>query len=161
MDEHGVRARSTPVSARGLRGAVLVAGEETEGRFALVETVEVRGSEPPSHLHHREDVALYVLNGAVDVWVAGRWSEAPAGAAVFVPRHVEHAFVVTTGVARVLTLFVPAGFEGFYREVGAAGLRHPDAERLVTAAARYGCEIAGPAPATRGPSVASRWASGS
>ena len=136
--------------------SVLVAGEETEGRFALVETVEARGSEMPGHLHHREGEALCVLDGVVDIWVAGRRREASAGAVVFVPRLVEHALVVRTGPARVLSLFVPAGFEGFYRDVGAAGLRHVDAERLVTTAARYGCEIVGPVPATSGPGAENR-----
>ena len=135
---------------------MLVAGEETEGRFALVETVEARGSEMPGHLHHREGEALCVLDGVVDVWVAGRRREASAGAVVFVPRLVEHALVVKTGTARVLSLFVPAGFEGFYRAPSqpapAATLPPapdgpPDISQLLATAAAHGVEILGPPPA--------------
>lgn len=70
----------------------------------------------------------------------------PAGMAVFLPRGVERAFVVTTETARVLVFMVPAGFEGCYREVGAAGGSSLEVERLVPTAAKYGYEITGPRP---------------
>ena len=143
MDEHGLRVGPVSVPEHGPRGAVLVGGEETGGRFALVEKVEERGAEPPRHLHHWEDEALYVLEGSLDVWVAGEWVEVTAGAAVFLARGVEHAFAVSTERARVLVFLAPAGFERFYREMDAV---EPEVERLVATAARYGCEITGPAP---------------
>jgi len=48
--------------------AVLVWGEETAGRYGLVERVEERGAHPPRHLHLREDEALYVIEGSTSVW---------------------------------------------------------------------------------------------
>ena len=150
MDAFGLRAGPMSVSVHEQRRvAVLIAGEGTGGRFALVETVEVRSAKEPRHLHHREDETLYVLEGALSVWVGGGWVEAPAGTAVFLPRGVEHAFVVATAAARVLTILAPAGFEGFYREMDTAGEYPPDVERLVATAARYGCEITGPTPKGR------------
>ena len=143
MDELGLKARSSSPACEA-RIAVLVAGEETAGRCGLVETVEERGAKPPRHLHHWEDETLYVIEGSLSVWVASEWVEAPAGTAVFLPRGVEHAFFAATEKARVLSFFVPAGFERFYREMAAAGPL--DVEHLVTMAARYGCEITGPAP---------------
>ena len=143
MDEFGLKVRPSP-GVREARIAVLVAGEETAGRCGLVQTVEERGAKPPRHLHHREDETLYVIEGSLSVWVAGEWLEVPAGTAVFLPRGAEHTFVAATEKARVLSFFAPAGFERFYREVAGAGPL--DVERLVTIAARYGCEITGPAP---------------
>ena len=155
--------RATAAAARGRRAgeragraaldhsghaAVLVAGEETGGRFALVELVLARGAEPPCHRHHWEDETLYVLAGALRVRVGDAWVEAPAGAAVFLPRGGEHGLVVTTREARVLAALTPAGFEGFYREVAGAA---PGLERLVALAARYGCEITGPPPTSPAP----------
>lgn len=130
--------------AREPRVSVLVAGEETGGAFALVDAVETKGAWLPCHLHNREDEALYVLEGSLKVWVAGGWVDAPSGWAVFLPRGVEHAHVVATEAARVFVLFVPAGFEGFYRELGAADASSLGLERPVATAARYGCEITGP-----------------
>lgn len=139
MDEYDLKTRPSPPAPE-----VLVAGEETGDRFALIETVEEPGTEPPRHLHHREDETLYVIEGSLSVWVAGRWVEAPVGTAVFLPRGLEHAFVAATERARVLSFFTPAGFEEFYRETAAVGSL--DVERLVTMAAIYGCEITGPTP---------------
>jgi quercetin dioxygenase-like cupin family protein len=139
VDEYGLNTRP-----RCPPPEVLVAGEETAGRCGLVETVEESGTEPPRHLHHREDETLYVIEGSLSVWVAGRWVEAPVGTAVFLPRGLEHTFVAATERARVLSFFAPAGFEEFYRETGAVGSL--DVERLVTMAASYDCEITGPTP---------------
>ena len=131
------------------RASILVTGAETGGRFALVETIEVRGAEPPRHLHHGEDETLYVVEGELRVWLAGQWHDAPAGSALTLSRGVEHGCAVVTEEARVLTVLAPAGFEGFHRE-----LEEPRAgatlERLVITAARYDCEITGP-PLGAGP----------
>ena len=134
-------------------GAILLGSAETAGRLALIETVEEPGGEPPCHRHHWEDKLLYVLAGALNVYVAGRWIDAPAGAVVWVPRGVEHTYVAAAEHTRVLAMFTPAGFEEFYRELDAP---HPWAcgiEQLVATAARYGCELTGPHP---GPPIARR-----
>jgi quercetin dioxygenase-like cupin family protein len=144
VDERCLKEDLVPGLSHGQSVSILVAGVETGGRSALVEMVEERGSEAPCHLHHWEDEALYVLEGSLSVWVAGRWVEAPVGAAVFLARGVEHALAVAAERARVLSFFAPAGFEGFYRELGATSA--PDVERHGATAARYGCEIVGPAP---------------
>jgi quercetin dioxygenase-like cupin family protein len=145
MEEPGLNVDSAS-AGRGSNVAVLVWGEDTAGRCGLVEAVEEQGTHPPRHLHHREDETLYVIEGFLSVWVTGEWIEAPAGTALFVPRGVEHALLAETEKARVLLFFAPAGFEGFYGEMATAGPL--DVERLVTKAARYGCEIVGPAPET-------------
>jgi quercetin dioxygenase-like cupin family protein len=136
VDEYGLRALSMSVPACKRRVAVLVEGEETRGVFALIETVEAKGAQLPCHLHNREEETLYVLEGFLNVWVAGRWVDVPTDTAVFLPRGVEHAFVVATETARMLIFIVPVGFDGFYREVGATGTSSFDIERLVATAAR-------------------------
>jgi quercetin dioxygenase-like cupin family protein len=143
VDEPGLKVRSSS-AARESGIAVLVWGEDTAGRCGLVETVEEWGAHPPRHLHLREDETLYVIEGSLSVWVAGEWVEAPAGTALFLPRGAEHALLAETEKARVLSFFAPAGFERFYREMATVGPL--EVERLVTTAARYGCEIAGPTP---------------
>jgi mannose-6-phosphate isomerase-like protein (cupin superfamily) len=37
-----------------------------------MQTVEEPGAKPPRHLHHREDETLYVIEGSLSMWVAGR-----------------------------------------------------------------------------------------
>ena len=124
---------------------VVVSGADTDGRFALVETRERPGGEPPLHAHTREDEVVYVLEGRVTVSVEGERRDCPTGAAVLLPRGREHAFRVESREARLLVLLLPAGLEGLYQEVGGATGTH-DMERLVTISARYGVEITGPNP---------------
>jgi quercetin dioxygenase-like cupin family protein len=143
VDERGLKVQSAPVALES-NVAVLVRGEDTAGRCGVVETVEERGAHQPRHLHLQEDETLYVIEGSLSVWVAGEWVEAPAGTALFLPRGVEHALLAETEKARVLSYFAPAGFERFYGEMATRGPLN--VERLVTTAARYGCEIAGPTP---------------
>ena len=131
----------------------LLTGEETGGRFALVRATARRGWEPPCHLHRREDETLCVLAGEVTCYIGGEPRPVLAGTCVYLARGLEHGFVVESDEATILHLFTPAGYEGAIRELGmvassntappaVAGL--PDVERLVTVAARYGCEITGP-----------------
>jgi mannose-6-phosphate isomerase-like protein (cupin superfamily) len=54
------------------------------------------GSSPrwiaPLHLHHNDDEAWYVLEGALCVRVGNDIVEAPAGSAVFVPHGTPHTY---------------------------------------------------------------------
>lgn len=125
---------------------ILVTGAQTGGRLALIETLEAQGTEPPRHCHHWEDETVYVLEGVVALFCAGRWVHAPPGAVVVVPRGMEHSFAVLSTTARILTMFTPAGFEAWYRDVSGAAPWSDTLEQVVGTAARYGCEITGPHP---------------
>ncbi len=132
------------------RATIRVQGTDTGGRLALVETVEVRGAEPPCHRHHWEDEVLYVTEGELAVCVDSTWTAAPRGTVVLIPRGVEHGFAVLSDTATVLTMFAPAGFENFYRNDDQAApwadTTPIEIERLLATAARYGCDITGPRP---------------
>jgi quercetin dioxygenase-like cupin family protein len=129
---------------------ILIPGTDTKGQMALVQTIEMRGSEPPCHRHVREDKLMYVVAGTLAIYLKNTWLSTPTGAAVWIPRCTDHTFAVMTGEARVLSAFMPAGFEEFYSEAGnAAPWMHTntqEVERLVARAARYACEITGPHP---------------
>ena len=133
--------------------SVLLTGEDTAGRFAVIETAETEGSEHPYRVHTREDQAVYVLEGLVSYCVDGEWLHCPAGTCVLLPKGSEHTYSVGSGRARLLVVAVPAGIEGCYRELddtdGSPWAAAPDFERLVTVAARYGVEIGVPAAGTR------------
>ena len=136
-------------SPPGVGGAVrvLVDGEATGGRLALLETRERRGAGPPRHVHMREDELVYVLAGRLTVEVDGEVRDCPAGSCLLLPRGGEHTYQVESTEARLLVLLLPAGLEGCYRELGSlAGdvTGQPAVERLVATAARYGVEITGP-----------------
>ncbi len=132
---------------------LLLTAEDTEGRFAIVETIERPGAEPPRHVHNREDEVVVVLEGRVRFYAGGKLLDCPAGTCLYLPRGCEHSFTVESQEARLLVMVSPPGLEGYYRELSrgveaedatrAGGMQ--DVERLVTIAARYGVAITGPA----------------
>ena len=128
---------------------MLVAGDRTGGRFALVEAIEHRNAAHPLHVHTREDEMVYLLEGRVRFYLDGKWIERQAGETLLLPRGHEHTHAVMSDAARLVMLLVPAGFEGYYRELGQpveGPCPYQDAERVVVVAARYGVDITGPAP---------------
>lgn len=123
---------------------ILMGGNETGGRLALIQIVVRREHEPPSHLHMREDEVIYVVDGTIVVSIDGARREYRPGDAVYLPRGVEHGYCLRSEEARLLVLALPAGIEGFYREMETSLNDDRHVERLIALAARYGIEITGP-----------------
>jgi mannose-6-phosphate isomerase-like protein (cupin superfamily) len=89
--------------------------KDTNGAFLLVEAMLAPGTEPPPHVHTREDELFYVLEGAFDVYVGKDVFKMKAGECVFMPRLRPHAFVIRSPRLRLLALFTPAGLEEAFR----------------------------------------------
>ena len=123
--------------------------EQTGGALSLMEEVMPRGAEPPLHVHHDDDEAFYVLEGALTVRVGDEKFAAGPGGFVYCPRDVPHLLTVETDAVRILTLTTPGGLDRMFVELGRpAGSRTPpppdgppDVVRVVEVAARYGAEI--------------------
>ncbi len=127
-----------------------VTAEETNGRFSLVEAVARRGEleESPMHVHSYEAEYIYLLEGEMSIQVGDQRTRAAAPGFIALPQDVPHRFDIVSERARFLHLYVPGGYDGFYRELSelmqpigapAQGLR--DVCRLITVAARYGVQI--------------------
>jgi len=98
---------------------VLLSGEQTAGRFALIDMLIPAGGGPPPHRHHFEE-CFRVLEGSVEVTLR---DDPPvrleAGATVNIPADAPHAFRNPADVpARLLCTAVPAGLEAFFAEFG-------------------------------------------
>ena len=144
------RRSTTETNDREARRAVIrMRGEATGGRLAVVELHEVKGHEPPRHLHANEDEVVYVLEGALTVCVGADTQRAIAGTCLFLPRGTEHGYALESGSARLLVVLAPAGLEGFFEEADASPSK-AGVERLIAVAARYGVAITGPAPTVEG-----------
>src|SRR5262245_49844305 len=89
----------------------LVERKDSNGAFCLVEGTLAPGTEPPPHVHSREDELFYVLEGEFDVYVGKEAFKVETGECVFLPRFKPHAFVIRSPRLRVLALFTPAGLE--------------------------------------------------
>jgi quercetin dioxygenase-like cupin family protein len=136
----------------GARFTVKLAGQAPDNHYSLVEAVAFRSTEPPLHIHSREDEAWYVLDGQITFHVGEDVHRAPSGAFVFAPRGIAHTFTVDVEPTRVLVLASPSGFEHFALELGEpaiddnppAGLTVPGPDVLGPVAERYGIKVVGP-----------------
>src|SRR5947209_9870658 len=134
-------------------GVVRVSGDQTDGRYAVLELLAPKGFASPLHIHRREDEFFVVLSGEVRVQHGEAVMEAVAGSVAYGPRDVAHAFHVDSAEARLLLFFGPAGVEGFFREGGkparSRGLPPADEQlldkqALKEIAGRYDQEFVGP-----------------
>jgi mannose-6-phosphate isomerase-like protein (cupin superfamily) len=126
------------LSYAGMEFAIRATAESTGGAVSIIE--EIDPVDTPMHIHQWNDELFYVLEGEHVFTVGGSEFEAGPGDLVFGPRGVPHGqrrVVPRTG--RILTMFFPAGFEGFFRDLAEAGRARQDGpEDLTRIAARYG-----------------------
>ena len=104
--------------AGATRMSVVLDAQDTGGQFALLDQHGARGDATPLHRHQQEDEAFYVLEGEITAVAGDERHEVGPGSALFLPRGVPHAFLVTSETARLLTVVVPAGFDAFVRSAG-------------------------------------------
>lgn len=117
--------------------------EQTGGTFNLFEVTCPPGYATSLHIHYAEDVAVYVLEGALTFFWGSEKKEAVAGSYFFQPRGTPHGFRVEGATpVRILYMTIPAGFDRFVIE---QELPAPKSEPE-TNAARYKIEILGPLP---------------
>lgn len=78
-------------------------------RLAFAELTTRSGEEPPSHTHGTEDEIFYVLEGSLTFRCGDETFEVDAGGFVFLPRGIEHAYVIrSNGDARLIVVLSPA-----------------------------------------------------
>jgi quercetin dioxygenase-like cupin family protein len=99
----------------GTLAIIRVAGEASDGRFALIEFLFPRNASPPLHTHP-QDESYIVQDGRLTLQAGEQRFELEAGAAAVVPRGVAHTFRVDSESARVLVLSTPAGLERLVRD---------------------------------------------
>jgi mannose-6-phosphate isomerase-like protein (cupin superfamily) len=157
-------AKATSETARRAKGsaywfygdlvAVLVSGEETGGRFCLVEFIQPPGEWTPLHVHVDSDQTQYVLEGELTVYLPGRSFVVGPRECINTPMNVPHTECVTSaGPARVLDVNAPAGFDEFVAAAGEPAKEltlppsnrpPPEIERLAALAAEHHIELLGP-----------------
>lgn len=99
---------------------ILLTGEDTEGRYCLIDMHVPPGGGPPPHRHDFEEM-FSVLEGEIRVTFRGESTTARAGETVNVPANAPHSFTnVSKEPARLLCMCTPPGQEEFFMAVGTA-----------------------------------------
>lgn len=131
------------LSVVGDSNTILLAGEDTGGTLALIETTAPPGVGPPLHIHHREDETFAILEGEFEFQVDGEVYRPTQGSVVFAPKGRPHRFQnVGPTPGRMLISLTPAGLENFFIEVDQVPPdRQLDLERLAAIARKYELEL--------------------
>ena len=87
-----------------------------------------------------------VLEGEYEWTVGGKTFIAQRGATIFAPRGIPHTYrYVGQAPGRLMCVITPAGFEGFFEEIGALSPpQQQDIPRVIEIGKKYGLEILPP-----------------
>jgi hypothetical protein len=77
-----------------------------------------RGTEPPPHVHSREDEFFYVLSGEMRAYVDGEVFSVTAGECMFFPRRKPHAWLIASEQIHTMAVVTPGGFNGALNKLG-------------------------------------------
>ena len=95
---------------KGVLCSQMAGTADNDGAFDTIISRMRRGTEPPPHVHSREDEFFYVLSGEMKVYVEGEVFVVTAGECMFLPRGKPHAFLVTSQELHNIALITPGGF---------------------------------------------------
>jgi mannose-6-phosphate isomerase-like protein (cupin superfamily) len=124
----------------GISARFMIDGADAGKRFALIEhPMQPRALAAPMHRHHREDEYSFVLEGSIGALLGDSVVIGKPGDLIFKPREQWHTFWnAGDAPARILEIISPAGFENYFRELGAELLSGaPDPQRLAALCASY------------------------
>ncbi len=112
---------------------IKASASDTGGQMTIVEVTEPPGAEAPLHVHHNEDEAFWVLDGAVTFEIGGTTVEAGRDAGC------RMLFILTPGGFEdvVIAMSEPAGA----RTLPPPSTEEPDMAAMKAIAAAHGAEI--------------------
>lgn len=97
---------------------ITVTGEQTEGRFCVIDMHIPPGGGPPPHRHDFEETFI-LLEGEMEATFRGKKSTVCAGETLNIPANAPHQFHnISNGAVRMFCICSPAGQEKFFVEVG-------------------------------------------
>jgi mannose-6-phosphate isomerase-like protein (cupin superfamily) len=101
-----------------LHAVILTTGEESEGRFDLLQAVQPAGAKTPLHLHTRYEERFWVISGSMTVWAGPEKAVLHSGDFYAVPRNTPHAVHAGPEGSRALLISSPAGFAELIARAG-------------------------------------------
>jgi quercetin dioxygenase-like cupin family protein len=150
----------TTMTYMGSIMSFLARGDDTAGRFALMEFQSQPGNEPPPHIHEWENELCYVLEGTVEFYCDSKVILAGPGDVVFVPQGMPHAFYIRSPRLRMLILVQATGahpvtLDRYFTEMAepATSMELPkdavtyvmgDPTQAIALGAKNGCRILSP-----------------
>ncbi len=105
----------------GLAGdtyTILLSGDDTDGRYCLIDMHIPPGGGPPPHRHDFEE-SFILLEGEIAFTFRSEKTSVKAGETINIPANAPHSFINSSDRnVRLLCICAPAGQETFFAEVG-------------------------------------------
>jgi mannose-6-phosphate isomerase-like protein (cupin superfamily) len=95
---------------KGILTSEMAGTADNNGAFDFNIIKHRRGTEPPPHVHAREDELFYLLSGKMNFYVDGEVFSLTAGECMFLPRRTPHAFRAVSEEIHNLVFLTPGGF---------------------------------------------------
>jgi quercetin dioxygenase-like cupin family protein len=129
----------------------LATGEDTNGKYTLIEALVGPGGGPPPHVHSQEEEGFYILEGEITFTINGERVVATPGTFANMSVGTPHSFKNESNKpAKMLVSVAPAGLEKMFMEIGvplaegattALPPTREDIQKLLAIAPKYGIEI--------------------
>ena len=92
----------------------LLTSQDTNGALSIIDVHMLAGTEPPRHVHDREDEVFIIKKGEITFFIGENIVKGRPGDVIFAPRRVAHTFRIDTPAAKVLTIITPGDFAQFF-----------------------------------------------
>ena len=120
-------------------------GSDTAGAMSFTVVSSQPGfAGPPLHRHLRNAEVFYVLEGSFRFRIGEDYRDVTRGGFVFVPIGTPHGFASVGGEGRMIVIFSPADFEGYFDEIARINEQHGTREEIAAAQMKFGMEVLGP-----------------
>lgn len=117
---------------------IKLTGEDTNGKFTLIEQNNEPGIGIPPHIHENEDEVFQVLKGQVEMTIGDKKTTLNAGDLIFCPKGVPHSWkVVGDEKARAMLSIFPSGLEGMFKELAKLPDGPPDMKKVSGICGKY------------------------
>ena len=107
------------INFRGTKMIVKVSGDDSEGRYSLIEMVHPPNIGPALHIHPNAPEAYYVLEGEYIIQCGDKINHSKIGDFVFIPKDIPHSYKSGPSGGKMLVIS-PAGLENYFKEVASA-----------------------------------------
>lgn len=121
-----------------------ISAKDSNGQLSMFEYTGTQKIGPPLHLHYDQDEVFYVVEGEYIFQLGNTKSVLKAGDTIFLPRNIQHTWIQTSDLGKLIYFLNPAGkMEEFFDEFSKV-TGPPDMAAMGKMFQEHGMKLVGP-----------------